>query len=232
MKTDIRDEKAIADQPHGGLINVFTADAAIREDGEDERGLIPAAYRGLDRYAARKKIVFDLEAQALLEKIEPHKLVVPRGDRSGSVVEPFLTDQWYVKIQPLAAPAIRAVEQGDIRFVPDNWKNTYFEWMRNIQDWCISRQIWWGHRIPAWYDADGNVSMVRVDGEIVATYTYTDGHLTQRTDAAGGGSHCESRPLGRRSPRKRVQPMPFDRRRTHPAAWSERFRFPPGPIVR
>ena len=161
-----RDEKAIADQPHGGLINVFTADAAIREDGEDERGLIPAAYRGLDRYAARKKIVFDLEAQALLEKIEPHKLVVPRGDRSGSVVEPFLTDQWYVKIQPLAAPAIRAVEQGDIRFVPDNWKNTYFEWMRNIQDWCISRQIWWGHRIPAWYDEQGNIYVGRSEEEV------------------------------------------------------------------
>jgi len=165
-----RDEKAISDQPHGGLINVFTVDAAIREDGEDERDLIPAAYRGLDRYAARKKIVFDLEAQGLLEKIEPHKLVVPRGDRSGSVVEPFLTDQWYVKIQPLAEPAIRAVEQGDIRFVPDNWKNTYFEWMRNIQDWCISRQIWWGHRIPAWYDTQGNVYVGRSEAEVRARH--------------------------------------------------------------
>ncbi len=169
-----RDEKAIADQPHGGLINVFTADAAILEDGEDERDLIPAAYRGLDRYAARKKIVFDLEAQALLEKIEPHKLVVPRGDRSGSVVEPFLTDQWYVKIQPLAAPAIRAVEQGDIRFVPDNWKNTYFEWMRNIQDWCISRQIWWGHRIPAWYDAQDNVYVGRSEAEVRARHSLAE----------------------------------------------------------
>jgi valyl-tRNA synthetase len=169
-----RDEKAIADQPHGGLINVFTVDAAVREDGEDERDLIPAAYRGLDRYAARKKIVFDLEAQALLEKIEPHKLVVPRGDRSGSVVEPFLTDQWYVKIQPLAAPAIRAVEQGDIRFVPDNWKNTYFEWMRNIQDWCISRQIWWGHRIPAWYDAQDNVYVGRSEAEVRARHGLAD----------------------------------------------------------
>jgi valyl-tRNA synthetase len=170
-----RDEKAISDQPHGGLINVFTVDAAIREDGEDERDLIPAAYRGLDRYAARKKIVFDLEAQSLLEKIEPHKLVVPRGDRSGSVVEPLLTDQWYVKIQPLAEPAIRAVEQGEIRFVPDNWKNTYFEWMRNIQDWCISRQIWWGHRIPAWYDAQGNVYVGRSEAEVRARHGLADG---------------------------------------------------------
>jgi len=169
-----RDEKAIADQPHGGLINVFTVDAAIRENTEEERDLIPAAYSGLDRYAARKTIVADLEAQALLEKIEPHKLVVPRGDRSGSVVEPFLTDQWYVKIQPLAEPAIRAVEQGDIRFVPDNWKNTYFEWMRNIQDWCISRQIWWGHRIPAWYDAQGNIYVGRSEAEVRARHSLAD----------------------------------------------------------
>jgi len=169
-----RDEKAIADQPHGGLINVFTVDAAIRDNSEDERDLIPPAYRGLDRYAARKKLVFDLESQALLEKIEPHKLVVPRGDRSGSVVEPFLTDQWYVKIQPLAEPAIRAVEQGDIRFVPDNWKNTYFEWMRNIQDWCISRQIWWGHRIPAWYDAQDNVYVGRSEAEVRARHSLAD----------------------------------------------------------
>jgi len=161
-----RDEKAIADQPHGGLINVFTVDAAIRANDDGERELIPVAYGGLDRYTARKKIIADLQSQALLEKIEPHKLVVPRGDRSGSVVEPFLTDQWYVKIQPLAEPAIRAVEQGDIRFVPDNWKNTYFEWMRNIQDWCISRQIWWGHRIPAWYDANDNVYVGRSEAEV------------------------------------------------------------------
>ncbi|HFD81096.1 MAG TPA: valine--tRNA ligase [Gammaproteobacteria bacterium] len=161
-----RDEKAIADQPHGGLINVFTVDAAIRgnEPGEDE--LLPAAYVGLDRYQARKQIIADLEQQGLLEKIEDHTLVVPRGDRSGSVVEPFLTDQWYVKIEPLAKPAIEAVENGSIRFVPDNWKNTYFEWMRNIEDWCISRQIWWGHRIPAWYDEQDNVYVGRSEEEV------------------------------------------------------------------
>ena len=92
--------------------------------------------------------------------------MVPRGDRSGSIIEPFLTDQWYVKVEPLAKPAIAAVENGDIRFVPDNWKNTYFEWMRNIQDWCISRQIWWGHRIPAWYDDKGNVYVGRSEQDI------------------------------------------------------------------
>jgi valyl-tRNA synthetase len=156
-----RDEKAIVDQPHGGLINVFTIDAAVRDNTSEEGDLLPNAYVGMDRYLARKQIVKDLESLNLLEKIEDHKLVVPRGDRSGSVVEPFLTDQWYVKIQPLADPAIEAVENGDIRFVPDNWKNTYFDWMRNIQDWCISRQIWWGHRIPAWYDEQGNVYVGR-----------------------------------------------------------------------
>jgi len=156
-----RDEKAIVDQPHGGLINVFTIDAAVRDNTSEEGDLLPNAYIGMDRYLARKQIVKDLESLNLLEKIEDHKLVVPRGDRSGSVVEPFLTDQWYVKIQPLADPAIKAVENGDIRFVPDNWKNTYFDWMRNIQDWCISRQIWWGHRIPAWYDEQGNVYVGR-----------------------------------------------------------------------
>ncbi len=92
--------------------------------------------------------------------------MVPRGDRSGAVIEPYLTDQWYVKVAPLAEPAIAAVEDGRIRFVPDNWKNTYFEWMRNIQDWCISRQIWWGHRIPAWYDADGNIYVGRSEHEV------------------------------------------------------------------
>ena len=132
------------------LINIFTVDAVINNDA-------PEAYRGMDRYVARKQIVVDLEAAGLLEKIEPHRLMVPRGDRSHTVIEPYLTDQWYVKIQPLADPAIKAVESGDIKFVPENWSKTYFEWMRNIQDWCISRQLWWGHRIPAWYDEAGNI---------------------------------------------------------------------------
>jgi len=156
---------AIVDLPHGGLINIFTIDAAIR-DNNDENSLIPTAYIGLDRFAARKRIVADLDALGLLEKIVDHKLMVPRGDRTGAVIEPFLTNQWYVKVAPLAKPAIAAVESGAIKFVPDNWKNTYFEWMRNIQDWCISRQIWWGHRIPAWYDDIGNIYVGESESEI------------------------------------------------------------------
>ncbi len=135
------------------LINIFYSDAAIN--------LPDSPYHNLDRFKARKKIMADLEAQGLLERVQDHKLVVPRGDRSGSVIEPFLTDQWYVKVGPLAAEAIKSVEDGRIKFVPGNWTKTYYEWMRNIQDWCISRQIWWGHRIPAWYDADGNVYVAR-----------------------------------------------------------------------
>jgi valyl-tRNA synthetase len=152
-----RHTSVIQDLPHGGLINLFTVDAAIRSNAEDENDLIPQKYCDLDRFEARKVMVADLEALGLLEKIADHKLMVPRGDRTNSVIEPLLTDQWYVKVGPLAEPAIAAVENGDIKFVPDNWKNTYFDWMRNIQDWCISRQIWWGHRIPAWYDELGNI---------------------------------------------------------------------------
>jgi len=132
------------------IINVLDADASLNENA-------PEAYRGLDRYEARSKIVEDLDKQGLLEKIEGHKLMIPRGDRSHAVVEPYLTDQWYVKIEPLAKPAIEAVEDGRISFVPANWSKTYFDWMHRIEDWCISRQLWWGHRIPAWYDPDGNI---------------------------------------------------------------------------
>jgi valyl-tRNA synthetase len=161
-----RDENAIASQPYGGRINIFTIDAAIRASDSDDTPIIPAQYVGLDRYDARKQIIADLEAEGLLESIKDHRLMVPRGDRSGAVIEPFLTDQWYVKAGPLAKPAIEAVESGRIRFVPDNWKNTYYEWMRNIEDWCISRQIWWGHRIPAWYDAEGNIYVGRSEQEV------------------------------------------------------------------
>jgi valyl-tRNA synthetase len=158
-----RDATALKAVPHNGLINIFTVDARV----EIQDSQSPAyKYHGLDRFAARKKIVADLETSGLMEKIEPHKLKVPRGDRSSAVIEPFLTDQWYVKVGPLAKPAIEAVESGRIKFVPDNWKNTYFEWMRNIEDWCISRQIWWGHRIPAWYDDKGDVYVGRSEGEI------------------------------------------------------------------
>jgi len=161
-----RDSKAISELPHGGLINIFTVDATIRNNEEDEHDLIPLLYHDMDRYDARKQIVDDLKALGCLEKVEKHKLMVPRGDRSNSVIEPYLTDQWYVKVEDLAKPAIKAVEDGDIKFVPDNWKNTYFEWMRNIQDWCISRQIWWGHRIPAWYDDEGNIYVGQSEDDI------------------------------------------------------------------
>ncbi len=145
------------------VINILTDDAAINDNA-------PEAYRGLDRFEARKQIVADIEAAGLLEKIEDHKLKVPRGDRSGVVIEPYLTHQWYVAIQSLADPAIKAVEDGDIEFVPKNWENTYFAWMRNIQDWCISRQLWWGHRIPAWYDEDGNVYVANSEAEVRSKY--------------------------------------------------------------
>ncbi|MFD3433049.1 valine--tRNA ligase [Alteromonas macleodii] len=141
------------------MINILTDDAKINDDA-------PEAYRGLDRFDARKQIVADLDAQGVLVKIEPHKLKVPRGDRTGAVIEPYLTDQWYVAVESLAKPAIEAVESGEIRFVPENWNKTYYQWMHNIQDWCISRQLWWGHRIPAWYDENGNVFVGRTEEEV------------------------------------------------------------------
>ena len=140
-------------------INVLTPDARMN-------GNAPKRYQGLDRFEARAKIVEDLEARGLLARTEPHRMTVPRGDRSQAVIEPYLTDQWFVKAGPLAEPSIRAVENGDIRFVPEHWAKTFFEWMRNIEDWCISRQIWWGHRIPAWYDGDGNVYVGRSEDEV------------------------------------------------------------------
>ena len=141
------------------MINILTDDAKINDDA-------PEAYRGLDRFDARKQIVADLDAQGALVKIEPHKLKVPRGDRTGAVIEPYLTDQWYVAVESLAKPAIEAVESGEIRFVPENWNKTYYQWMHNIQDWCISRQLWWGHRIPAWYDENGKVFVGRTEEEV------------------------------------------------------------------
>jgi valyl-tRNA synthetase len=151
-------------QRHGlAMINVLTPEAALNENA-------PAAYRGLDRGVARTRILADLDALGLVERIEPHKLVVPRGDRSNAVLEPLLTDQWFVDIKPLAAPAIRAVEEGRIRFVPENWSGVYYEWMRNIKDWCISRQLWWGHRIPAWYDSEGRWYVARSEAEVRAAH--------------------------------------------------------------
>ncbi len=132
------------------MYNILDDDAALNDQ-------VPERYRGMDRFDARKAIVREFEKLDLLEKIENYVVKIPRGDRSNAVVEPYLTDQWYVKIEPLAKPAIEAVESGRIRFVPENWSKTYFEWMYNIQDWCISRQLWWGHRIPAWYDDEDNI---------------------------------------------------------------------------
>jgi valyl-tRNA synthetase len=145
------------------LINIFTERAALNE-------AVPERFRGLDRFEARKRVVAELEAAGLVKGVEKHRLVIPRGDRSGAVLEPWLTDQWYVKIAPLAAPAIAAVEDGRTRFVPESWARTYFEWMRNIKDWCVSRQLWWGHRIPAWYDAADNVYVGRDEAEVRARH--------------------------------------------------------------
>ena len=158
------------------LINIFTRHAAISDAA-------PAPYRQLDRYQARSRIVSDLETLGLLERIEPHRLKVPRGDRSGVVVEPWLTPQWYVDAKKLAGPAIEAVESGAIKFVPQQWENTYFAWMRDIQDWCISRQLWWGHRIPAWYDANGNVYVGPDEAAVRSAHQLTDDQpLTQDED--------------------------------------------------
>jgi len=140
------------------LINIFDRDARTND-------AVPEGWRGLDRYDARKKVVAEFEALGLLDRIEPHTHMVPYGDRSGVVIEPWLTDQWFVDAQTLAAPAIEAVESGRTRFVPKHWENTYFEWMRNIQPWCISRQIWWGHQVPAWYGPDGTVFVEQTEDE-------------------------------------------------------------------
>ena len=135
-------------------INIFTPEARLNDN-------VPERLRGLPREKAREQVLAELEAAGLIERIDKHKLMVPRGDRTNAILEPLLTDQWYVRIAPLAEPAIKAVEDGRIRFVPENWSRTYFEWMKNIRDWCISRQLWWGHQIPAWYDDAGNVYVAR-----------------------------------------------------------------------
>ncbi len=142
-------------------INIFDIDARLN-------GAVPERYQGLDRYVAREKVIADLEAASLLAKTEDHVHKVPYGDRSGVVIEPWLTDQWYVDAARLAAPAIAAIERGETRFVPQQWEKTYFEWMRNIQPWCISRQLWWGHRIPAWYAPDGKIFVAESEEEALA----------------------------------------------------------------
>jgi len=164
------------------VINLMNPDATLNDN-------VPAAYRGLDRWVAREKIIADLDAAGLLEKVEPHTLKRPYGDRSGVVIEPYLTDQWFVDLSSdkgmakLTQPALDAVRDGRIKFVPDNWKNTYYNWMENLQDWCISRQLWWGHRIPAWYDADGNVYVAENEAAVREKYRLAAEHpLTQDED--------------------------------------------------
>lgn len=165
------------------IINIFNKVAAVLPEfeyiakaGEQISKTIPAPadYIGLDRFEARKKLVAQAEAEGWLDQIQPYDLKAPRGDRSGVIVEPLLTDQWYIKIAPLAQPAIEAVQDGRIKFVPEQYTNMYMSWMNNIQDWCISRQLWWGHRIPAWYDAEGNIYVGRNEEEVRAKNNIAD----------------------------------------------------------
>ncbi|MCD6046510.1 MAG: valyl-tRNA synthetase [Gammaproteobacteria bacterium] len=141
-------------------INIFTKEAKLND-------VVPEAYRGLTREVARKRIVQDLTELGLVEKIEPHKLQVPRSERSGAIVEPYLTEQWYVRMESLAKPALDVVEKNEIEFIPETWRNTYRQWLTNIQDWCISRQLWWGHRVPAWYDEAGNIYVAHTEQEAI-----------------------------------------------------------------
>jgi len=175
------------------MINVMTQDACIRSVAEvvnpdgsensDVDGSLPQQYAGLTREDARKRIVADMDDQGLVEQVEDHLLSVPRGDRSGLIIEPMLTDQWFADAKTLAKPAIEAVEDGRIQFVPKQYENMYFSWMRDIQDWCISRQLWWGHRIPAWYDAEGNIYVGRSEDEVRQKHNLgADLALTQDED--------------------------------------------------
>ena len=158
------------------IINILTDDAKINND-------MPEKYRGMDRFDARKQIVADFEALGLLEKIEPHKLKVPRGDRSKTVIEPYRTDQWYVKVDSMAKAAKDAVKEDKIKFIPENWDKTYYHWMENIEDWCISRQLWWGHRVPAWYDDEGKIYVAEDEAAVRLKHNLSgDYKLTQDED--------------------------------------------------
>jgi valyl-tRNA synthetase len=202
---------ALSSAPHGGLVNILRLDGRIKKDEWDDfifghKGptaenvtwsdqgtvqltyvLIPEAYRGLDRFEARKLIVADLKAQNLLVSEKPYKLRVPRSNRTGVIVEPMLTDQWFVKMDSLAKRGLEAVAKGNVVFVPEHWTTTYNQWLENIQDWCISRQLWWGHQIPAWYDDKGNVYVARTEKEAYQQYIKKlgshDGQIAQVTDA-------------------------------------------------
>lgn len=149
------------------FINIFHPDASLNEH-------VPVIYQGLDRFVARKKILAELTALNLLAKQQDHKITLPRGDRSGEILEPYLTDQWYVKMSALAQPAIDAVRNGHIKLIPNHWDNTYYQWMENIQDWCISRQLWWGHRIPAWYDDQGQIYVAENAQQLQQKYQLSD----------------------------------------------------------
>ena len=170
------------------IINIFNDNAEINDNAPD-------AYAGMDRYVARKQIIKDLKALDLLERIDDHKLMVPRGDRSNAVVEPYLTDQWYVDLTTetqadgrpggktlITIPSINAVKDGSIKFVPENWSKTYYQWLDNIEDWCISRQIWWGHRIPAWYDDQGKVYVAQTESQARKKYNLSDDHALKQDD--------------------------------------------------
>jgi valyl-tRNA synthetase len=174
------------------MINILTTNADIRQtaecvnsDGSDNNDLdatLPEKYRGMERFAARREIVADFEALGLLESIEENDMTVPYGDRGGVVIEPLLTNQWYVDAKKLAGPAIEAVEDGRIKFVPKQYENMYFSWMRNIQDWCISRQLWWGHQIPAWYDEAGKAYVGKDEADVREKYNLGDIALKQDED--------------------------------------------------
>ena len=174
------------------MYNIFTLDAAVRAfvevintDGTPNKDIemaLPERYVGLDRFKARDAIVAEFDTLGLLGKIDPHGLKVPYGDRSGVVIEPLLTDQWYVAVQSMAKTAIEAVETGEIKFVPQQYENMYFSWMRDINDWCISRQLWWGHRIPAWYDENGKVYVGRNEAEVRAKHKLADSAVLRQDD--------------------------------------------------
>jgi valyl-tRNA synthetase len=157
------------------VINIFTLEAKLNDQA-------PASYKGLDRFDARTKILSDLSAQGLLEKISPHTLSVPRGEKSGAIIEPYLTSQWFIKAAPLAEPAIEAVRDKRIEFVPDSWTKIYYQWLENIEDWCISRQLWWGHRIPAWYDDQGNIYVGHDEVDLKRRYNINPSTLHQDED--------------------------------------------------
>lgn len=157
-------------------INVLTPDAHLNENA-------PSEYQNLERFVARKKIIDDLQSKNLLEKIDKHTYKVPRGEKSGSVVEPYLTQQWFMKMKPLAEPAIKAVQEGKVSFIPDNWSKIYFQWLENIEDWCISRQLWWGHRIPVWYDNENKIYVGQDEADVRTRYKIdSDVELSQDED--------------------------------------------------